>query len=770
VIKYWFIIAIHAAFMPQEYWKYMNVFKKLYSCLIFACLLLPSLAYADVRILDKVEIVQTRTEADIHIDFLTQIRYVRHSPTKAATRIQIFLEFPQLPVTPTNREFLSSPPTDLVPSFTINYPDQVNNSIAVKFSKPVKFRISPDSSGRGIIIHIPLDKSLITQKSAVKAPPTKPALVLPPAVQAGAVEVPGMPPGMTLDEYSGKMIADSRAAMGAGDYAKAIELLNSALDLPLNNQTQVAQELIGVAREKNGEIVKAKAEYELYLKLYPDGEGVERVRQRSAALGDVSKIKDQVAAKGKKPIKEIDEITTYGNWNQYYYEGHTFTDNPVGQPNTHTQDQASLVSSLDITARWRKNQYDSKIVFRNIQTMDFRNRPPHNDRNRLNSAYAEVENKELDYLVRVGRQNGNSGGVLGRFDGAWLRYGFTPKYRINLVAGVLNEINVDYKRPFYGINLDIGPLAEKWSGNVFFINQDVNDVTDRRAVGGEVRYFDKGLSVYSLIDYDILFNQLNIAMVQGNWQTEGGTNFNMLLDHRKSPILQLISSLGHSSFMNATVRPTNVGQAIQMGSSESVLRDFALSQALDTDLFLLGVTRQVTPRWQLGADLQMSRSSGTPGATDTAIAEAQRIALRDTGIALTALQLEEFKAKTGNGDTWQYHIQAVGTDTIFKNDTSVFNATYSTSSTTKMQSLIYSNISVPSEKWLIDGSFRLQRIDAPGLYIQHVISPTLRVGYHLFEKVNLETEFGVELVNDNAPAGRTRTIRDFCFIGYRIDI
>ena len=44
-------------------------------------------------------------------------------------------------------------------------------------------------------------------------------------------------------------------------------------------------------------------------------------------------------------------------------------------------------------------------------------------------------------MTRLGRQNGNSGGVLGRFDGALFRYGFSPKYKLNFVAGTLDEYN-----------------------------------------------------------------------------------------------------------------------------------------------------------------------------------------------------------------------------------------------------------------------------------------------------------------------------------------
>ena len=45
-----------------------------------------------------------------------------------------------------------------------------------------------------------------------------------------------------------------------------------------------AQELLAIAREKNGQLAHAKAEYERYLALYSETEGAARVKQRLAAL------------------------------------------------------------------------------------------------------------------------------------------------------------------------------------------------------------------------------------------------------------------------------------------------------------------------------------------------------------------------------------------------------------------------------------------------------------------------------------------------------
>ena len=737
----------------------MNGNKRIYRSLMLLCLtLLSPIVYA-AEILDKIEIIQTNTEADIHIDFFTQVRYLRHSPTNESSSLQIFLDFPQLTVAPTQRETLSSPPSDLVPGFTVNYPDQKTNSIGIKFKKPVKFRITPDSSGRGIVIHVPLEKMAEPQAQEVPAPIT----------EAAIVDIPSIPQGMSVNDYAGKLVAESRVAAGLGDYAKAIQLLNAALNFPPHAYSQNAQELIGVAREKNGELAKAKAEYNLYLSLYPEGDGVKRVRQHIADIDEASKSK--TTAKAKKPTRGISETTVYGSWDQYYYDAHSHNYESDPTTNSHSHDQSSLMSSLNLTARSRQNQYDSKLVYRNRQTMDFLPQigsSKHSNRDRTDAAYAEVANSEVDYLVRAGRQSGNSGGVLGRFDGGLLRYGLTSKLRVNLVAGTLDEYKVDYKRHFYGINLDIGPLAENWSGNTFFINQETDNVTDRRAVGGELRYFKNDRSVYSLVDYDTMFHRLNTFMVQGNLQAEDTTNYNVLYDHRKSPILQMINSLSSVPVAPGSPQPTTIRQALQQGQTEELLRSLAIANTLDTDLYLLGVTRQITPRWQLGADVQLSRVSG--GDSTAAVAAATN-ALLENNPFIDPLTLQNLSNSFAGGNTYTYHVQAVGLDTLFKNDTSIISASITTGPTSLVESVVLTNIMVPRENWRLDSSIKLTRIDTDPSTMQYVVSPTMRASYRLGTKATLEAEIGLEVDNrSSAVDGHNRTFRDFSFIGYRLDI
>jgi len=72
--------------------------------------------------------------------------------------------------------------------------------------------------------------------------------------------------------------------MAKKDYSHAIALYTKILAYPNHPYRQDAQEYLGLARERNGQLAQAKAEYEAYLKLYPKGEGADRVRQRLTGL------------------------------------------------------------------------------------------------------------------------------------------------------------------------------------------------------------------------------------------------------------------------------------------------------------------------------------------------------------------------------------------------------------------------------------------------------------------------------------------------------
>ena len=332
---------------------------------------------------------------------------------------------------------------------------------------------------------------------------------------------------MNVEAYAEDLMKLGHKALNAGENQQAVQIFNAILDLPPNKQSQGAQEWVGMARQRLGEYVKAKAEYETYLKLYPSGDGTTRVQQRLAALEEV--LARVVQTKTARPAQKIDETRVYGSVYSYYYGGYSqekITDKTTNTTTTlNRHDQSMLQTAFDVTGRYRKGEYDNKLVVRGTETYDsLATTEIRRNISRLRALYFEHASQD-SYLIRVGRQPGNTGGVLDyRFDGAWFRYTPLPQLlSVNVVGGQPRQFSLssnyvpddprnvvaELKRYFYGVNVDIGPLGQAWSGNAYYINQMVNGVVDRRAVGTEIRYNSNGKGVYGLVDYDISYGALN---------------------------------------------------------------------------------------------------------------------------------------------------------------------------------------------------------------------------------------------------------------------
>src|ERR1019366_2135094 len=81
---------------------------------------------------------------------------------------------------------------------------------------------------------------------------------------------------------------EARAALHKSNLGAVIQLLTKILKYPESQYSAEAQELLGVARQKSGQLAEARAEYEDYLRRYPTGEQSERVRQRLAGIETAS--------------------------------------------------------------------------------------------------------------------------------------------------------------------------------------------------------------------------------------------------------------------------------------------------------------------------------------------------------------------------------------------------------------------------------------------------------------------------------------------------
>ena len=727
------------------------------------------------QVLDHIEIVETPTAAEIHIVFNTRALYLRHTPSEKGDLIRVFLDFPDQDRSRRfARELAASPPSDLIPKFTVTFPDQGTNGLSIRFERPVRFRVSQRGirSASRIVIAVKLERPVVPSPvpPEVKTPiPTPPV----PSGPKQTFDIPPFRPGMEVEKYAADLMKLGQAALAAEEPDKAVQIFNAMLNLPPNKQSQDAQEMVGVARERNGEATKAKAEYEHYLRAYPDGEGAVRVRQRLAAL---SEVKAQ-AAQGRKPARKIDEMRIYGSVYEYYYGGYSqtkITDKITNNStNFNLHDQSMLQSSFDVTGRYRKDEYDNKIVVRGTQTYDLlATSDERRNISRLRALYVEHANQD-SYFVRVGRQPGNTGGVLDyRFDGAWVRYTAVPQFlSLNLLAGLPRQFSLssnyvpddprnftaDLNRYFYGANVDIGPLGQAWSGNAYFINQMVNGVVDRRAVGTELRYASNGKNAFGLVDYDVSYGVLNIAMLNGTWVTEG-TTFTLLADHRRTPYLQTTNALfGTPGASLSMINKTN----------EALLRAQAESVTATSDLFLVGVLHAVSKDWQLGGDVRLNRIAGTSASNCLVIVPGTSTLFLNPNATTDALC--SLQALPGTGNIWTYTAQAIGANFPFENTTFVANASYISSQAYRGESLTLNFLSRLGPKWQLDNFVILyHQKDSSGVELYRA-TPTIRMDYRFLDSWSFEASGGYEQTFSDSPTQKDTTSRQFFYLGLRWD-
>jgi hypothetical protein len=574
--------------------------------------------------------------------------------------------------------------------------------------------------------------------AAIPPPPAAPAPTPPPPP---AVTAPLPPPVSTaeVEARAVELMVEASAALDSGHNAIAIERLNQLLMLPPNRQSQQAQELVGLARARAGETTKARAEYELYLRLFPDGEGAARVRTHLAALGLPA------APPPPRPDRAPVRAVT-GTLSQYYYGGRTKVETVFNTPTTPDRssftatDQSSLVTNLDLTLRSRSESSDNRFVLRDTYSYSFLDTNP--DYNRLNAAYYDYRGLQNSFAARVGRQTGLSGGLPNRFDGAIAGIGIAQKWRVNAAAGVPVEYpEIDSKRRFWATNLEFENLGEAWSGNFFYVDQTVDGVLDRRAVGNELRYFRGGTSLFSLLDYDTSYGEWNITMLQGTWQTEGRTTLNVLYDRRKAPLLTTTNAiLGQPT--------TSIATLLQSLTLEQV-RQQAVDVTATATQALIGLTTPLSTKWQVGADARLTNIGPLPPVVINGI---------------------PIPAQPATGNIYSYSLQAIGTNLYSSRDTNVFSATYLDAPTQSGYQLAYNNLSLIAARWTVEPSLRYYtQKDTQDVKLDRW-TPGLRLTYRLRDNVALESEFMWEKSRTVGPTSQDDVSRGFFYIGYRWDI
>jgi hypothetical protein len=591
----------------------------------------------------------------------------------------------------------------------------------------------------------------------VTLPPLAPPPLVPPITEAAAPAPEA--PDTEIDKQARALLDKARAALAGGRNDEAIGLLNQLLLLPPNKASQDAQELIGVARERAGQSELARKEYELYLKLFPNGEGATRVRQRLASLAPPP---EQVSSEATTKATLAPQVPKYGvsgSLSQYYYGGQTqvnttFLNTPVtaNQQALSSTTQSSLVSTLNLNGRYQDGSNDMRVVLFDTNDKSFIGGAAPGT-NRLDSAYIDYRNTTEGLTARVGRQAGVTGGLIGRFDGAILGYDLSQQWRVNVTAGVPVDTIVNTNQNFEGIYVEAQNILEHFGGDAFFMNQVADGITDRRAIGGDLRYFDNVRTVYTMLDYDILFQALNAATVQGTWQLPDQTMFSLLFDDRKAPELltsnALISTGANSLTELIQGTPTTPGIPVPQ------IRDLAKAITANSKQLSLSVTRPFGAKWQASADARLTNTGPLPFLT---------LPSTVAGVANT------IPAQPGTGNVWSYDLQVNGTNLYSLRDINSFSYSRLSGPQFTGNQFGYANLSgLLQNRITAEPSLRYYtENDTNGNHLSR-ISPALRFTYKVLNHLTLESQVLYERSKTEGPTQNDVTSNVFYYVGYRYD-
>ena len=560
------------------------------------------------------------------------------------------------------------------------------------------------------------------------------------------VEAMGADPAMSPADRK-KLLESARQAMQAHQYPPAIQMLTKLQRQPEFPERAEAQELLGLTRERSGEIAQAKAEYEEYLRRYPNSAAADRVRTRLRILraavvtprnGSLDATPDGShgwsISGGATQIYRRDTLeyslggplaTTVAS---KVVENAIFTDTDLFV--RHAGDR------LDFSFRFNAGLESNLVSHRSIPVGE----PDPNDRVRITTAFFDLDDKLTGLRTRIGRQTSNSDGIFGTFDGAMVQYQLEPGWTVRGTVGspVFNAQN-DYEsnRRFETVALDYGPELAHWSSSYYVTRETIDGLRDRQALGTQWQYFVPGRSLVGYVDYDTAFHTINAAVLLGTVQLPDRWLLTVDLERRNEPLLTTENALiGQVGIYNIPqLEQTFTGPEIQQ---------LAKDRTPTLDSAMLSAEKQLGERFQVMFDVFLTKESTTPASGNVA-------AIPGTG---------------GSDISYQAQLFATG---LFSNaDFHQLILRYDHTSTANGAGVGYIGRYPLGGAWRIGPRILVERIVNDSGPVQYTYTPYLHTDWQRNGRM-VEIELGTEIGRSPADMEIGNSTRRFVSIGYRVN-
>ncbi|MBV1913831.1 MAG: hypothetical protein KUG72_00500 [Pseudomonadales bacterium] len=534
---------------------------------------------------------------------------------------------------------------------------------------------------------------------------------------------------------SSKLMERARIAIAKAEYGRAIALYDSVIAMNSPEHVQLAYEYQALAHQKARHFALAKAGYQRYLEMYPEGSDSDRVRQRLAVMLTLEQSSPKLKSSTKQRALKSDSLwNTNGGIYQYYRYSSS-----VNSAGDSEQVLNALSTDLQLSSRYRSKTYDVDVRVSTSYFGDFLTNGPGNSA-RLSYIYVAGVDRETDRKIKVGRQRQSNGGVIGRFDGLSIESPFAESFSANFVAGFpvdsSKQTSIETGRHFYGFNFDWQTMGDRLDLNLFVITQKIDGMLDRQAIGGQFSYFDNADYLFGLIDYDIHFNELNAFMLNGRHRFENETSVNLSFNIRKSPYL---------STRNALIgQPVDsLGELLDTFLTEDEVEDLALDRTMDTQTTTATISHPLNNQYDINGSVTLANNSDTPTSGGVIGIEAS-----DSNI--------------------YYSTELLGRGVFVESDISIFGIRYSNLGNSTVTSA-YTTLRLPLwPEWRINPRLRIDFRENTNGTEQLTVSPTVQLQYRPARNMFFELETGALLYDQDTTLGASEQFQIYFFyLGYR---
>jgi tetratricopeptide (TPR) repeat protein len=565
-------------------------------------------------------------------------------------------------------------------------------------------------------------------------------------VAAGAADRPTDPP--LPDAERATILDEARAALEKHQFPEAVDRLNRLLRQPEYPQRADAQELLGLTRERAGQLAQAKAEYEEYLRRYGQSPHAARVRARLQALLQASLTSPSTGEFGAASNSRWTVASSAAVSYQYGREQTT----SAGTPST-----TSLVNSAQVYGDLLLRDRGQRFDFTARVDAGYTYNPGTTfggSQDRTTAAYAELSDKLFGVTARVGRQSLATLGAIGLFDGIWVGYRIDPKWSVSAAAGLpaYSSYSVFSSQQKFGtVTAEFNPFHQTWVFDAYLYDEVNGGATERRAIGLQTRYSVAGRTAVALVDYDIEFRQLNVASLIGNIKVGDAWILGFNADHRLIPLLELSNSLIGQNVTDL--------QVLLNEFTPSQLKQIALARTATSNTVVLSASRSIGERWQFMGDIGGLELGGTPATP----------AVPGTSLIAVAANPSTGLDKTAT-------LQIAGASLMQASDLHIFSARFDDSPTQRSTTLSWDARFVVRGAWRLGPRFSVEQLNDPAiggkqlLYLPQVRSDWTNrfsvieviAGYSLQNQQALQQQPG------QAPAGAIEQRSLYISAAYRV--